>query len=193
MRCEFRHGRAWCVKLDTDSCSRCVKLLPVPNLRCEFKSTYLRSPKELGDNIADLSVSAKVLFFREKIIKKYFRSSEKINFLNGDMWVEHQTEIVSQFETNHVRIISTHGVPHQTRLMCTPRYTSQLNVAWAPPEDGSYQVYRSRGEFQLSEGRAGASRVRTGGDPCSARRDWQQTSSCTAFGIGLILISFFTL
>ena len=59
-----------------------MRLLPVPNLSEEFKSTYLRAPGELDDNIADSCVSAKTLFVADIFIQKYFRSSEKRNLEN---------------------------------------------------------------------------------------------------------------
>ena len=43
---------------------------------------------ELEAKIADLSVSAKVHFFSEIFIKKYFQFFEKSDFENFDVWVE---------------------------------------------------------------------------------------------------------
>ena len=55
-------------------------LLPVTNVGCKFKLTFLRAPEELDDIIADLDVSARVDFFAEFFISKFFLSSTKFNF-----------------------------------------------------------------------------------------------------------------
>ena len=57
---------------------QCV--LPVTNVGCKFKLTFLRAPEELDDIIADLDVSARVVFFAEFFISKFFLSSTKSIF-----------------------------------------------------------------------------------------------------------------
>ena len=57
--------------------SRLVDLLPVSNLGSDFKSTYLRAPKELYDKITDSERSPRVYFLVSILSKNIYGARRK--------------------------------------------------------------------------------------------------------------------